>query len=75
MSASCSGVVIISTAAGAQQASTDMACTAAAASLFHGETPLVTGGADLQGKAVGSDEFGHSGALDVSFSSSCKSHQ
>lgn len=66
---------MISTAAGAQLASTDMACTVAATSLFHGETPLVTGGADLQGKAVGSGEFGHSGVLDVSFSSSCKIHQ
>lgn len=66
MSASCSVVVVISTAAGTQLASTDMACTAAATSLFHGETPLVTGWADLQGKVVCSDEFGLSGAWGVS---------
>lgn len=66
---------MISTAAGAQLASTDMACTAAATSLFHGETPLVTGWADLQGKVVCSDEFGLSGAWGVSLPSpSRKSH-
>lgn len=67
---------MISTVAGAQLASTDTACTAAATSLFHGEAPLVTGGADLQGKVVCSDECECSGALGVSFPSpSCKSCQ
>lgn len=61
---------MISTGAGAQLASTDMAT-----SLFHGEAPLVTGWADLQGKVVCSDEFGLSGAWSVSLPSpSRKSH-
>lgn len=58
---------MISIAAVVRPAGIDMACTVAATSLPHRGTPLVTGWADPQGKAVCSDEFWLCGALCVSF--------